>query len=108
MPDYEKISFNCSNENMTGLRQYIKQNPGLNQTTALNKLIADGLHAESKISEYKNLYEHATLKILFILRRIASAGRPDEFLSSIDADFSEELPTLKDMIKHQGMDYVGK
>ncbi len=106
MAEYEKISFNCDSTLIAVIRDYVRNTPGMNQTVALNKYIADGLKIQQELERYKNLYENATLKILYILREIART-RGDEFLVEIDKEFNENLPDLKDLIIKEGMDYVG-
>ena len=104
---YKKISYNCPAELYGQLEAFMKKKPALNQTDALNLLVADGLVFQDEVNQYRHLYELVNLKILFFLREIA-ATRGEDFVTDCDAKFDKELPELKAMILEKGIDYVGR
>lgn len=102
-----KVSFNLDAELWSEVRARTRAIPRQDQTVILNELIADGLRYRDLERRTKRKDEFLLMKILFILRALASTRGPG-VLEDLDERFAEELHTIEQLIFEEGMDYVGR
>ncbi|MDH5727409.1 MAG: hypothetical protein OEZ58_00250 [Gammaproteobacteria bacterium] len=104
MEEFRKVSFNCESKLWQEIVKYSRKNGIRRNTDALEVLLKKGLSAEQELEEMRRREDYILLKTLFILRNIA-VTRGDDFLKSLDEQFEEKLPKLREMIINEGMDY---
>lgn len=100
-----KVSFNLDDDLLGEIERLMKRPPRKSQTEVLNQLIYDGLKAKELEQQARRREDYILLKLLFIMRYLASSRGP-ETLMEIDRQFEEELPMLRELIFQEGMDYA--
>lgn len=102
-----KVSFNLDGDLLHEIDRLMKKPPRKSQTEVLNQLISDGLRAEELLAQARRREDYTLLKLLFIMRYLASSRGPGT-LEEIDRRFEDELPALRETIFQEGMDYAGR
>ncbi len=102
-----KVSFNVDDDLLHEIEKLTKKPPRKSQTEVLNQLIHDGLRAQELMEQARRREDYIHLKLLFIMRYLASSRGPGT-LEEIDRRFEDELPMLREVIFQEGMDYAGR
>lgn len=98
-----KTTLNIPDALYTEISRYHRSSGNGTITKTLNDLLLNAIESSDKIKILENERDLVLLKTLHLLRRTAGAD-DEEFLSEVDRDFVEELPTMREMIK-RGFDY---
>lgn len=105
MTETTKVSFSVDKDLLQEIKIQMNTPPVQNQTQVLNDLIYKGLTYEKKIQRLKNREEYILLKLLYMMRVLASS-RGDNFLQEIDENFQKDLVEMKELILEEGMDFI--
>lgn len=104
MAKTKKISFNVDTDLFSAVMNARRPGPTDNLTFMFTQALHDGIELRHEVERLRHLNELATLRILFILRKIA-AQRGDEFAKEIDSEFLRKKEDMRRLIMEEGMDY---
>jgi hypothetical protein len=104
MPNTKKISFNVDLDLFNAVMNTRRPGPTNNLTFMFTQALHDGIELRQEIERLRRLNELATLKNLFMLRKIA-AQRGEAFVREIDNEFPRKKEDIVRLIMEEGMDY---
>lgn len=104
MANSKKISFNVERELYDSVMSVNRPGPRDQQTFMFTQALHDGIELRREVERLRRLNELATMKILFILRKIA-AQRGEEFVRDVDAEYNRKKDEMISLIMEEGMDY---
>lgn len=102
---YVKTTVSIEAETFGKIAAITNKSPYPKQTYVINSLLTEVFKLREKLKEQENLHELVQIKSLYVLRELARL-RGDEFLQEVDNSFQEELPTLKQMLIKDGINYA--
>jgi hypothetical protein len=104
MAKTKKISFNVDTDLFAAVMNTRRPGPTDNLTFMFTQALHDGIELRHEVERLRRLNELATLKILFILRKIA-AQRGEALVKEIDSEFPRKREDMLRLIMDEGMDY---
>lgn len=100
-----KVSFNTDEDTYQAVMDIRRPGPKMNKTDRMNAAFHDAVELRKENERLRRQLELVQLKILFLLRAIAST-REEDFLKNVDRDFAAQRDELQHLIMDEGIDYV--